>query len=372
MKKRTIRFMLSLILLLANVTPAQAIYQERKSFTSATLVEEVAKKTQSILQFIETEKALYGLSNVDFSALELGEQIPGYILDETGTLLKSDIFYFPILSGMEWVATSIVSFDSIGDIIVQITTEYAKIYNRDSGGKEDLCLVFDDSAAYILTESDVIKAATFPNITAGRGSLEQNMDVINAELGELAAVCTVGTDADICNPYVIHPFDSQDSLQVPSIQQAANSWQCWAACIASIRGYYGTTTTIDNVYDISGVTKYNGANVYTAANTLEAYGFKLNWGWDGSYNWFNLRNAICFNRTPIYAHISYTPTTAHAVVIRGYYVFQTAEGLGIITYMDPADGEYGASIVSNDCEFYYVPNGNSAQYTMATFLEVAN
>ena len=56
-------------------------------------------------------------------------------------------------------------------------------------------------------------------------------------------------------------FNNQKYLSVPLIKQKTGSKQCWAACVASIRGYYGTSTTIDQVYNFANVTKYNGAAV---------------------------------------------------------------------------------------------------------------
>ena len=116
---------------------------------------------------------------------------------------------------------------------------------------------------------------------------------------------------------------------------------------------------------------YNAANIYTAANTLGAYDFSVTWRWDGSYNWYQLRTAIYFNETPIYTACEYSSISGHVVVIRGFYVYQNISEVGIIGYMDPATGTYAASSVATDGDFYYVPSGSSAQYTMSAFLEVA-
>ncbi len=376
MKQKFLSFMLALIIISICYPSAFAIEKKENSTVnrSATFLDEVVEQTRMSLQFIEPEKSLYGLPYVDFSSLELGEQIPAYTLMENGTLLETDIIYFPILSGSEWVATSIVSFNSEGDPIVQISTAYAKAYNGDIGVEEDVALVFDDSSSYIIAESDIIKVSSSPNIILERGSLEKHMDTINIEKNGLEAMCDVGLETDGDVTPLVHPFEGQYYLPVPCIRQAKDSLQCWAACIASIRGYYGTPTTIDEVYDMAGIRKYNAAPLHDASYTLEKFGFNLNWGNDGGYSWLSLRNAIYYNETPIYCHIGYSDKAAHAIVIRGYYVNlrDTSAGLGLISYMDPVDGAYCTSVVKKDCEFYYVPSSNPTEYIIDTFLEVVN
>ncbi|MBQ9534499.1 MAG: hypothetical protein IJU78_01455 [Clostridia bacterium] len=64
-------------------------------------------------------------------------------------------------------------------------------------------------------------------------------------------------------------------------------------------------------------------------------------------------------------------SNGHAVVLRGYYVYQNISEVGIISYMDPATGNYVASSVATDGDFYYVPSGSSIQYTMNGFLAVS-
>ena len=199
------------------------------------------------------------------------------------------------------------------------------------------------------------------------------MDTISIKKNGLEVMCDIGLETDGYATPFTHPFEGQYYLQVPCIKQAKGSLQCWAACIASIRGYYGTSTTIDEVYDMSDVLKYNGANVFDVSNTLERFGFNVNCSW-GRYSWLSLRNAIYYNGTPIYGHIGYTDDDAHAVVIRGYDVNQreSSVGLGLISYMAPADGAYCTSIVYNDYEFIYVPSSTSTPYTIEAFLEVIN
>lgn len=366
MKRKLLSIMLSLCMILVCAFPAMAADNGSISAGSMTFEEEIIERTNGVLQFMAPEKELYGMGNVDFSSLYLGAQIPTYVVESTGVVAETDILYYPIMSGSEWVATAVITTDSSGKVNVQISTDYAKAYEAE-GAIGEVSLVFDDTAAYVITEQDTLIAAVAPNIIPGRENIQNLSGGTNINRTALVAKRAIGE----ASTYSTQSFDNQYYLQVPCIQQAENSLQCWAACIASIRGYYGTTTTIDDVYTKAGVTKYLGADIYKAASTLESYGFALTWRWDGSFNWYQLRTAIYSNETPIYTGCTYSTTSGHAVVIRGFYVYQNISQVGIISYMDPATGTYVASSVATDGDFYYVPSGSSAQYTMSSFLEVA-
>ncbi|MCF0150030.1 MAG: hypothetical protein HUJ80_01310 [Firmicutes bacterium] len=365
MKRKFYSIALSICVFISSVSTMQAADRRNIVGNGTSLDDEIVEVTKCVLQFMEPEKDLYSMGNVNFSSLYLGAQIPAYVVKSTGLVAETDILYYPIMSGSEWIATAIVTADSRGHLNVQISTDYAKCYEESV--LTEIAFVFDDTSAYVVTEQDTIMVATAPNPMPERGSIQNYSGRINLNRTELIAKYAVGGGCINST----RSFDNQYYLQVPCIQQAANSLQCWAACIASIRGYYGTTTTIDDVYTKAGVTKYLGANIYTASNTLESYGFTVTNRWAGSYNWYQLRTAIYSNETPVYAGCSYTQTSGHAVVIRGFYVYQNISQVGIISYMDPVTGTYVASSVATDGEFYYVPSGGDAQYTMSSFLEVA-
>lgn len=366
MKRKIMSLTISLALIFACIIPVTAVEQKITFDENTILYEEIAEKTNKVLQFIEPEKALYGLGEVDFSTLYLGKQLPAYTVEKEEMALVSDILYFPIMSGTEWVATAIISHDSAGKMNVQVSAEYAKAYDATDDVNGKIALIFDDTAAYIATENQIVKASVSPNHIQHRESLDSYTGAMNIETVELEADYAVGT----LNRYSVQRSSNQYYLQVPCIKQDPGSWQCWAACVASIRGYYGTATTIDNVYDKAGVTKYNGADIYVAANTLNAYGFKTTYQWRGSYNWYQLCTAIDFNHAPIYTSCQTGDKAGHAVVIRGFYVYQNISQVGIISYMDPATGTYVASTVETDGDFYYVASGDVQKYQMVGFLEV--
>ncbi|MEA4920300.1 MAG: papain-like cysteine protease family protein [Clostridiaceae bacterium] len=350
------------------------VFAENVSSSAVTVFEEqVSSLTHDVLKFMEPEKELYGLGDIDFSSLFIGEEIPAYILTDAGMIVETNILYFPIMSDNIWVATSIVSYDSAGEMNVQISTEYAKAYEAVDTFSTEVALLFDNNAAYIYTDTGVTQAAISPNEISGRVSIKDYDATLTPMTAPLSSQRTLSVRVDSeRNSRTTRSFDNQKYLSVPGVRQAAGSLQCWAASIASIRGYYGTTTSIDNVYNFSGITKYLGANIYTAADVLEDYGFNLTWYWNGSFNWYQLRTEIYYNESPFFVACSYSNSSGHAVVLRGYYVYENISQVGIISYMDPVTGNYAASSVATDGDFYYVPSGSSSQYTMNGFLAVAN
>ncbi|WP_458861731.1 papain-like cysteine protease family protein [Acidaminobacterium chupaoyuni] len=365
---------LCLVVALAFSISVPAFAADTALSSQVAFEEQVLALTSDVLEFIEPEKSLYGLAGIDFTSLYMGEKIPAYIITDDGIASETDIFYFPIMSDDTWVATSIVSFDSVGQMNVQVSTEYANAYAGDTNISTEIALLFDCNAAYIYTDGiGLVQVAISPDTITGRVSCEKYTGTFVLATAQLNSERPLSVNVDASErSQTTRSFDNQYYLSVPGIQQASGSLQCWAACIASIRGYYGTTTTIDDVYEFSGITKYLGANIYTSAIVLEDYGFSLTWYWDGSFNWYQLRTEIYFNESPFFVSCSYSGGSGHAVVLRGYYVYQNISQVGIISYMDPVTGSYAASSVATDGDFYYVPSGSSTQYTMSGFLAVAN
>lgn len=363
MKRKFLHVFLAIICLFTFTAPISVASQ------NDTLSSEVAAITQQMLQCIEQEKTLYGFDDIDFTALYLGNQIPSYELDQWGNIVKTDSFYFPIMNGLDWVATSIAFYNDAGKLNVQLSTQYKREYINNLSDSNKVALLFDCDSAYIVSDNTIDKIAVSPNTIPDMASIElcgNNIQLEKATLEGEYILTVEGFPA-------AQGFDTQHALMVPRIKQAAGSMQCWAACIASIRGYYGISTTIKDVYDKIGwnIADNQGANIYDSANVLEQYGFSLDWNWNKQFNWWQLRDAICLKECPIFASCSLSTVSGHAVVIRGFYVNQNISQPGVITYMDPAVGEYIASAVATDGDFRYVPSGSSKSYVMDAFLIVS-
>lgn len=372
MKKKISITAVVFILVLAISMPIFASTESFSTIADISVEKQVASLTSEVLRTMEPEKELYGLEDIDFSTLYLGSQIPAYELDESGINAITDVFYFPVFSGDTWVATSFVTYGDRGEMIVQISTEYAEKYAELEQLDDEVALIFDESSAYIYTNNTAIITATSSDRISHRINIKDIKEsgiTINPMTTLLAKKTTIPIKK---NAYVTRSaFDNQKYLSVPLIKQAANSLQCWAACIASIRGYYGKSTTIDQVYNFADVTKYKGATLAKCKSVLQKYGFKVTEYSQSFFNWYQLRTEIYTYENPIFAECKYNNSLGHAVVVRGYYVNSQASGIGIISYMDPSTGKYGASSVEKDYGFYYVSSANSKKYSMDCFLSVS-
>ena len=358
MKKKTIAI---LVIVLVLVSTMRAFAFEKDSIG---IDQKVSMISSELLSSIEPEKDLYGLEDVDFSTLSLGNPIPTYVLREEGLVEEKDMLYYPILCGNEWVATATV-FNMSNEIPnVQISTAYA----GNNVVQDSVALLFDQKGAYLINNDKALMVESAAVIDDEKLTLDDYKGNLRVPTSQIQKKMHLEVNSVV----KARAYESSHYLSVPLITQAANSKQCWAACIASIRGYYGTPTTIDDVYNFTGVTKYNGALVNDVEGFLENYSFSPEYVADSFYSWHDLRYDISEDGCPIYANCQYTMITGHAVVIRGFYVNQnsSATGWGSISYMDPSNGLYASSSVTSDY-FYYVPRGTIGEsYAMRDFLVV--
>ncbi len=182
--KKVLASIIAIILLTACAEPSP-----ESEYPFASKEEEIVFKTSLLLQFMEPEKSLNGMGDVDFSNLYLGDMIPSYILSETGTVESTEILNYPILEGDDWVATALVSENSSQQINVQIGNKYSDAYN-DYGLDGEIALLFDSSSAYMVTENEIIKFADSHAEVAGRADLDDvNVSAVREaiELGEISA-----------------------------------------------------------------------------------------------------------------------------------------------------------------------------------------
>ena len=378
--KKILSSVVALTLLVVCAAPSLALEN-----LDADKEEEIVFKTSLLLQFMEPEKSLNGMGDVDFSNLYLGDMIPSYILSETGTVESTEILNYPILEGDDWVATALVSESSSQQINVQIGTKYSDTYN-DYGLEGEVALLFDSSSAYMVTENEIIKFADSHAEIAGRANLDDvNVSAVQGilELGEISANQSnkLECSADLpLQTFSTLAFDTSRYLDVPLVQQSQieGDKQCWAACIVSVCGYYGQNKSIDEVYTDAGVSyspNYDYADINTAEILLESYGYICDKEYVEEYSWFDLTRDICAYEAPVYAAVRTSEVVdgvalGHAVLIRGYITYQVPEILGSISYMDPETGEYDYTTVEFEGDYAYVDEETSERYPIEQLMAV--
>ena len=281
------------------------------------------------------------------------------------------------MSNDKWVATVMAFYSKSGKLNIQISSYYVQEYAESSCKDKNFALNFDRDGAYFYADGDVELAAASTYNMPSLSSIKEYPDMAVQSTANLRPqhVLTVVRDNIVSTQSDERdPFETYHYLNVPMIKQAEKSFQCWAACIASARGFYGTPTTIDNVYNVSGVEKYAPGDVDIVSYTLKIYGFEDKWYWQDSISWYELISEILLNR-PFYVECRYGVTSddsviGHAVFLRGYLVYRNVSQLGAISYMDPATGTYVASSVSDENEYYYVPSDKTGPYETRAFIEI--
>lgn len=149
-----------------------------QSFAVDLGFEQIYEIGTRLLSDIEHEKAMYGLGDVDFSNLYIGEHIPAYITEKTH-LTPSAIRYYPILENGQWVITLAAAKTNgvwNGQISNSFVNELPLLTSNDS-----LALVFDNDTAYLSKNSALNEISSF-NEVIGRADISLVPMTINVTL----------------------------------------------------------------------------------------------------------------------------------------------------------------------------------------------
>ena len=334
------------------------LFQLRKlsiSSTELSFVATVERKVADVLEAVELQKEDFGLSNVDFSVLSLGKEIPPYELTESGLVRMDDVHYFPILCDDSWVATAVVSYSVYGDMNIEVSAKYADDYSvlreadvsRKSNSVSGVALVFDSTKAYLYSENGSILVESFQEIS-GRESIETSHGLINPTTVQVIAQNPI-------NVTQLTPTrDSENfvSLNISSITQPTN-YTCWAASTAMLLNYRGESETVSSVASAAGVNLYTYRSAAQCAalisDPIDGYGYPCG-TWGASYGYYysltldNLVTELYTLSSPLFAGFS-SGSVGHAVVVKGYV---NLSGSPTMTYIDPADGYIKATSVPSN------------------------
>lgn len=363
MKRKVLGIAISMLFSLACSCLAFAAAPTVVAENDASLENEIVQKTKDILCFISPEKELYGLGDVDFSTLYLGEKIPSYRVEDDG-LVESEHLYYPIISKNDWVATAIVSVTEAGESVVTVST----VYNESTEDIEAAALLFEDETAYVCSERGI--SGIVPSHNSTREMSENVESRVEADLGTLEEK----HDLQLDNSISLLDIGTQHYLAVPLYTQPSGSTQCWAYCLKSMLEYLGTNATIAEIYEAAGVSTGLAADARRATVVLDEYGHEYTAYMSQSMNWDSLRVEIHDNNSPLFAGCELgvndnNVVVGHAIVVRGFYVYQNvADKMGIISYMDPLVGRYLASSVDSYDTFIYTSSTDDEDYEIQDFI----
>lgn len=348
------------------------------SLNSAYL-DDVAAGVEQSLPLIEAQKKEFRMDGIDFSTLMLGREIPAYVVSSNGTLIPSDIRYFPILSGGVWVATAAAYNDAAGNVQVQISTDYVEEYHRSKRlGTAGIALVFDDTQAYIYSNGNFVSASRAFAEVEGRGdiTLISNNTVISSV--RIASLRLLASNA--------RGITDVRTLSIPAVTQGY-PYSCLLACLTSVINYfYGSNTTSEAeliaAYAEFSEWPYNpnttGASEGFIAPCLADFALLCKDTVASNYSWNEYKKTIKDEYNPIIAacnvrdpNSSSNSAIGHTVVIRGYVENIDTERYGSLSYLDPESGTFKAANVPLTGAVTGTTVNNKI-LTIATLYEAAN
>lgn len=350
MKKlnKILAFALTLALCINLCVPAYAAVDD-------SVPEEHIKAIENALLGISPEKEVYGLGDVDFSNLWIGNEIPKYEFTNNGLCKIEEFLTYPILDENEKiVALANISRDDV-ETSASVSCELAETLNDYLGHENtEICLVYDNASVYCWNGKTQTKLFDYFEIIdirskASWDNFSQIHDIKTSKICKNVLLYASGW---------INPIGYEDEViyrNVEKIPQPTGSGWCWAACMACVINYHkGTDYDAEGIADYYKVGFHDGKSLEEIADGL-FYDFGLDyWGlWNdyGDLPSYAAFKSLDYNYPPIGCFT--TGGTNHAVVIRG-----VDNQASRFSFMDPATGTYQSGsinhIASGVAHFTYI------------------
>ncbi len=349
---------------------------DKVTVSQSQKLEEIAR----FLYALEYDATAFDMEPSDFDSLYIGAPIPAYEVLEDG-LEPVEVENYPIFTHDDrLVLTARVLVKENGFVHITAGTDLVAELTPYYEDNAQIALVFDNTSGYVLSEGALETVYSGTQVSAsGRVSAESiNISALNLEETAMEKqVQLVALEQSESASYSQSSASSastipvQYSLDTPQYQQQ-KSRSCWAACVRTIGEYYsGLVKTESQVYSYFNLPYIDsqGANTYTAREAL--WGLYPNIiGFGGTIDDFNDSMPFYDYCGLIYAgYVMYGATfrdgvydsddpneviVGHAIVLRGYYNYQSTDNVGIINFMDPATGNNAATNVEFDEEYFYL------------------
>ena len=227
----------TMILIVTFVSPVYAKEIPSNNKVPSDVSEEVIR----CLNAIEDEKEFFGLKNVNFENISMGNQILAYEYKD-GNLNLLNVSIYPLTINENLVAL-VVRSNNTGNY--QITTGLVKEISSSINSNEPFALVYDNNKCYAYTGKDLIMLNQFSDEYGnGRQKIDKVEDIANISETKFnkyssaqslrysenikASTAATSINSTTANNYV--------SCEVPYIPQGSNEI-CWAASVACIGNY---------------------------------------------------------------------------------------------------------------------------------------
>lgn len=334
--------------------------------------EKLTSKNQKIdelsqfLYALEYDAEAYDMTASDFDKLYIGKPIPAYEMLDTGATPMA-VEYYPIFTADDRLVMIARVLDTDGQLVMTVSNDFVLELQPFYEGAAPIALVFDKSLGYIISGGTAQELKTASYAMVNNRAVFKAADASALELkNEVVEKTTALTKTDPVKQSIIETPMSraipiQSYITVTGYAQQ-RTLSCWAACVRSIGKYYtNITKTEAQIYSYCGITynNLNGGTVTDAQDALDGlYGvYASTYNFHG-YMSFAAYCSIIYAGYPMFAE-TYPSVggTGHAIVLRGYYDYQSSSNVGIINFMDPATGNNTATNVQTNKNYHYI-NGN--------------
>lgn len=289
-----------------------------------------------ILQYIEPDKASFGLDSVEFGDLEVGNKICAYEYTEDG--LVDLYFTFPLLYNDNIVALA----TEVENGNFQISTALAS--NLNDSGKTDVSLIYDSEGVYLFDGSEF----TLLGKSMIEVSSRQSVSAVEPTIGNIVKLSSL----EVTEPLGYYPVaenraDTSWSCPVGYVRQGSGSNICWAATIACISNYVNGTLlrAVDVAKRFYGEDDYDQSASHRTCEILMQNVYDLDYTYKNQIPSDNVILENLKDDFPLYGSFLWAKGS-HAVTIYGINIQS-----GYISVMDP---EFGAATA-----YYSYDNGYS-------------
>ena len=315
--KKIFKFTLAILIacLIFQLTITAFLEEDRKSTVDSDF-ENIYNMVTMLINEIKNDKKSYGLEEVDFNNIYLGDYIPIY---ESGQQLSKRCY--PIIEDGEWKAT-VIAFKHNGTWVGQISRRYVDSLPYISS-QDKLAIILGEEKEYLKKNSVFVEISDFNSeisVEEPLLTLQDSRYAYGIKQSDLKSVRKINTVNAV--PY----SNGSGFLDVPlvtkQIMGVAPKYNgaCWAATCRAIGLYHGTDKTFNQIYNNAGIVQYGygttsaSLGVFQNLYNYEAYQIMNANLSHVSYEIDGLR--------PVYAQMGYTTPgyerAGHAVVIRGY------------------------------------------------------
>lgn len=302
------------------------------------------EEINQMLSFIGYEADSYGMGNVDFETLSIGQRINAYEFSN-GELIPLTINYYPLFAEDDLCALVLTNNDGAAGFRVQISVSLAEELVDVGCVGDSFAIIYDANHMYVSNQEELKTIHSFES-TRSLGELSRGLGTTNR--GSLTEDnCTQISNISYSNlsatgnyKLAFTPNTSQAyySLSVDIINQASNSSYCWACAIASIGNYLTSIskTGVEIARAYYGSSYNRSLSMGAAISFLNEY-YDLEYDSEGVAASQDLIRDAIDDGYPIYGRfrVGESSTDMHATVIRGVDTTR-----GYISLMDPEVSYY--------------------------------